>query len=331
MTKKAIPVSDDLTEYFADPCPVLSDNNSQLIFDCIGKGYDYVVEYGMGASTLYFLKAVLNQKTKFISVENNFDWFQICVQKVKRQTGFQEFLYTWRSWTLEEITRFVNGESQVDVPQQYKRFTHWRDRLGTGPFFRFSPLSKSRISGKLGFLWPVLKPTFQIFSKIYYLLYPGKRPQDGEWRGKHGEAELILRNAAPSIKDQFGEAPNMMDYIYAGLKDIKLDLEAGETVKAAFIIDGGPRHKVVEEILSLEEQHENFKPTIFLCEGSRIFYHQTLAKRPSGRFLSGTNFTLKGTLILPDVVGEHAKFWVGGDKTGLEQAQQEIWFYSRID
>lgn len=332
MTKKSIPVADNLSEYFTDPCPVLSDNNAQMILDEIRKGFDYVVEYGMGASTFYFLKGTQDHKTKFISVENNFDWFEICIREAKRQSGFQETSYTRRAWNLEEIRRFVNSRNHTaDVPESLKRFSRWRDSISLGPFFRLSPLSQSRFAGKLGPLWPLARPLLALAAQVVYAIKPGKRPQNGEWRGlireRERERELILRNVGPSIKDQFGEAPNMMDYIDAGLKDIRADLENGKTVTAAIIVDGGPRHKIVQEILSLEDKYKSFRPTIFLCDASRAFYHKTLALRPAGQFVAGSNKTFKGGAVANDVSGPDAVFWTDGDKTGGELAQQEVWFY----
>lgn len=55
--RQSIPVSDSLSVYFSDPCPVLSDNNSRMIAEEIRRGYDWVIEYELGASTLYFLNA----------------------------------------------------------------------------------------------------------------------------------------------------------------------------------------------------------------------------------------------------------------------------------
>ena len=92
--KKAIPVSDDLRSYFTDPCPVLSDNNSKMILEEISKGHDCVVEYGMGASTIYLLQEEQKHESQFISIENNFNWFQICIQEIKKQTAFKEISYT---------------------------------------------------------------------------------------------------------------------------------------------------------------------------------------------------------------------------------------------
>ncbi len=327
--KKSIPVSDDLRSYFTDPCPVLSDNNSEMILKETSKGYDFIVEYGMGASTLYFLPEAQKHKSQFISVENNFNWFEICIQEIKKQTAFKEISHTNRQWSWNEIKDFIKKPTQTDIPDIFKRHSNWADKLSTGPFFRFSPKAHSRFSGKLGPLWPILKPIFSLTNKMLYAVRPDNLLQNGEWKGQHKECTLILRNVAPCIKDQFGEATNMMEYIGAGLKDIQKELEEQKNVSALFVIDGGPRHKIVQEILNLEEQYEGFQPTIILCDASRVFYHDTLNKRSSGKFIAGTNKTLKGDPVETGMSGPNAQFWAGGNKTGDELSKQEVWYYSR--
>lgn len=221
----------------------------------------------------------------------------------------------------------MNGQKTTDVPENLRRFSSWRESISLGPFFRFSPKSKSRFSGKIGPLWPLIKPALALAATSLYTLKSERRPHNAEWRGQKDGIELILRNVGPSIKDQYGEAPNMMDYIGAGLKDIKSELEQGKKVSAIFIIDGGPRHKIISEILSLEDQYKTFKPTIILCDACRVFYYDTLGRRPSGQFLPGTNKTLKGAQVANDVSGPESEFWTGGDKTAEELAQKEVWIY----
>ena len=86
---------------------MLSDNNSKMIFDEMSNGYDYVVEYGMGASTLYFLPAIEHAKGTFISIENNFDWFDLCVEQVRSQTGFEEKARSENPWSLSDLRDFT--------------------------------------------------------------------------------------------------------------------------------------------------------------------------------------------------------------------------------
>ncbi|PJB71162.1 MAG: hypothetical protein CO093_05755 [Alphaproteobacteria bacterium CG_4_9_14_3_um_filter_47_13] len=326
--KRSLPVQHNLADFFKDPCPVLSDNNTKVIMDEIAKEYDWIVEYGMGASTLYFLKAAIKTKSRMISVENNFNWFQICIEEILKQTELEETAFHKTPWSMSDIHNFINANSHIDIPEKMQRLSLWQESLSTGEFFRLSPDAKSRFSGKIGSFWPLLKPIFQIFTTLTYLLNPASRPINGEWRGKKNDFELILRNIAPTIKDQFGEAPNKNNYISAGIQDIKKELEAGKSISALFIIDGGPRHHIVQEILDIETQYKKFIPTIILCDASRKFYHDTLKQRQTGRFIAGSNKTLKGDKVSFDISGENAAFWAGENRTGDQQARQEIWYYS---
>lgn len=329
--RKSIPVSDDLEKYFKDPCPILSDNNSQMIFDEIGKGYDYVVEYGMGSSTLYFLNACEDFKTTFISVENNFNWFELCIEQTKKQTAFKEIAYEEKPWSMSDFNAFINWQGEAaDIPEKFCRIHRWKDSLALGPFFRFSPEAKSRFSGRLGPLWPISKPLLKFAAKAYFAFCVRARPYTGEWCGKKENLELILRNVGPSIKDQFGEAPNMMDYINAGLKDIRIGLVNGKTISAVIIIDGGPRHKIVQEIFKLEKQYMTFNPTIILCDACRGFYKTTLDKRPLGQFIKGSNKTLKGYPVVTEENCGGDALWCGGKTTIDEFAAEEVWYYKVV-
>lgn len=315
---KTLPISENIRNYFTDPCPVLSDNTSQIILEEIAAGYDWVVEYGLGASTLFFLNALYGQKTTMISVENNIDWFNLCVTQIASQTDLKQTSASQTPWSLNEIYSFVSAKPKtLDAPEDQKRLARWQAAMTLGPF------------AKIGACAPMLKPFLSGLAKIAYTISPNSRPQNAEWIAKKESFSLILRNVPPTIKDQLGEAPNSINYINAGLKDIRTALENGKTVKAAFIIDGGPRHVIIEHILALEEQYPNFQPTIILCDAHRRFYAPTLAKRPNGRFIAGTNRTLKGAAVASDVTGDISEFWVGNAKTADELAQQEIWVYKK--
>lgn len=282
----------------------------------------------MGSSTLYFLQAIKGRETKLISVENNFNWFELCIEQTKKQTTFKETSYEEKPWSMADFGAFINGQSMADdVPAKFQRIHRWKESLALGPFFRFSPEAKSRFSGKLGPLWPISKPFFKVAAKIYYAFTKHARPYIAEWRGQKENIELILRNVGPSIKDQFGEAPNMMDYINAGLKDISTDLSNGKAISAIIMIDGGPRHKIVQEILKLEEQFTKFNPTIILCDACRGFYKTTLEKRPTGQFFAGSNKTLKGNFVVTKENCGGDEIWSGGKTTVDEFAAEEVWYY----
>lgn len=120
-----------------------------------------------------------------------------------------------------------------------------------------------------------------------------------------------------------------MDYINAGLKDIRATLENGENVSALFMIDGGPRHHIVQEILNLEDQYQSFTPTVVLFDASMAFYQDILSQRKSAKFYAGTNKTIKNNQVASDILGPDSTFWVGGDKSADELAQKEVWYYKK--
>lgn len=264
----------------------MSDNIALAIRDEIKRGYDFVVEYGMGASTLYFARA---HTGTFVSIENTYKWFEICKRYLSKE---YEVSQEWaRLWTHKEIEDFVSAPHEGT-----QRLAIWQESMRMGPLFRFSPNAKSRLSGKLGPLFPILKPLFSLVPT---------RPIEASCTMK-GDATLILRNIPPAIKDQFGEAPNMHAYINAGLSLIRQHIKKAPA-RCLFIIDGGPRHYILNEIFSLEN-HKNFMPKVFLCDAHRPEYESVLSKR-NGQYIRGSGEALNGEIIEGDATKEA---WVYG-------------------
>jgi hypothetical protein len=298
----------DLAGYFINPCPVLSANNARAIRAEM-PSFPWVVEYGLGASTVYFLEGFAG---RYIAVENNIHWFDQCLP-VLRHAGFEETGHVRRRWTADEMRHFLSGPAAVPGDGVPARYPVWREKLLTGPFFRFSPLCKhSRLRGRLGPLWRFAKPVFAAVNRIV-----GARETEAQWDARRGDALLTLRNVPPSIKDQNGEAPNYQDYIDAGLKDIRAALEAGQEVKALFLIDGGPRMKILESVLALR-RYPGFRPTIMLCDAWRTPYADILAAH-NGTFWPGTNLTLKGDAVVGTPEGA---------RPPQELAAKELWVLS---
>ena len=135
------------------------------------------------------------------------------------------------------------------------------------------------------------------------------------------------------VKDQYGEAPFKQKYIDAGLAPVKRALSDGTSdVRAAFLIDGGPRGEIVHAILDLEDAYPDFLPSIFLFEAQRLFYEPATSRRGSGQFLAGTNRMLNGEIVYSvDTKRENAKatYWFG--KEGMaadEMSAKEAWYYA---
>ena len=59
-----------------DFVPVLSEKNVLFICDILENNeIDLIIEYGSGASTIFFVEKVKNTACKFVSVENKRNWF----------------------------------------------------------------------------------------------------------------------------------------------------------------------------------------------------------------------------------------------------------------
>ena len=88
------------------------------------------------------------------------------------------------------------------------------------------------------------------------------------------------------MKDQFGESPNRDSFIRAGLKRIK-----DNDKNILIMIDAGPRHYIVDELIKLlrfKELH------ICLFDAYRPEYDEVLDKY-DGKFYKGNTFLLDGT------------------------------------
>jgi len=329
--KESLPVSDNLDSYFANPCPVLSDNNAKALLQIIrDEPLDWIVEYGLGASTFYFLEEAQKKNLRYIAVENHYGWFRICIARLEKAFKFEDAELSVRPWSMNQIMNFCNfPPSRDDIPGELRRLPRWQQSVAAGPFYRFAPASKSRFSKLTGKSWPVMRPLFYGAAKTLYLAAPSQRPLYADWKAKTGAMELSLKNRGPAIKDQFGEAPNAADYIEAGLEEITYALKAGKPVSALFLIDGGPRHKIVQAILELEDMFAKFTPTIVLCDAWRAFYAPTLSARPQGVYWPGTNRTIKGGVVQDSLAADAPRHESGGILSGSELAKREVWYYCR--
>ena len=324
-----------LDNYFNNPVPLLSHDNVAFLCNRMDNSYDYFIEYGLGSSTLYFLDKFRTFRLSFISVENNIRWFNTVIEYLKHKFTVSNSQKEIDYFTLTEIYRFA---SQLDrenplVPSHVSRRNRWKEALLLGPLFRFSPRSNSRVSGVVPF-WPLSRWPMFMISALLYLYFPRFRPARGEFRGKIEDISLVLRNVGPAMKDQYYESPSGKEYIDAGLLELRNGLQKkGKMVKAAFLIDGGPRAAIVRTILNMEETYSHFYPTIFLCEAHRAYYNEVMSNRPSGIFLSGSNVTING-LEVQGAPGIHdietMNYWFGKNYVTKEQlAEKEVWFYER--
>jgi hypothetical protein len=250
-----------------------------------------------------------NKKCTFMSIEYNQQWFTELLRVIQSDLKFTRISnekLELKRWDDEKCRRFFYGENAtaLDVPNDLKRLNKAK-RIFAGP-----------LSSKL----------------FLYKLRIKSRPLDADYQVTiDGAINLLLVLRSELMKDQYGESPIKDAYIGAAIAPIKQILPSCQTLSAAFIIDGGPRHDILDAIFRLEDENENFFPTIFLCDANRSIYTKSLGRRPNGEFWKGSNETLNSkTLYKNQYSGKKANFFYGKDIVTLDQLlNKEIWFYQR--
>jgi hypothetical protein len=292
------------------PVPAISENITTYITEKLkDKNHDFVVEYGSGNSTRYFLAKLLElgKKCTFISVEYQPQWFLELVRIIRsdlKSFRISDENFELKQWDYAKCKRFFYGEnsSAFDVPNDLKRLPKAK-RIFGGPFN---------------------------ITMFLYRLRKRSRPVDGHYRVTIDDSinlQILLRSEW--MKDQYGESPIKDEYITAALTPIKHIMPSKKTLTSAFLIDGGPRSDILDAIFKLEDENRNFFPTIFLCDANRSLYAKSIRRRPTGEFLKGSNRTLNGEpLYQNQYSGEKAKFFFGKEQVSLgELLDKEIWFY----
>ena len=292
------------------PVPYLSDNIVAFIANKLkDEYYDFLVEFGAGNSTRYFLSKLLDfgKQCKFISIEYNSKWFKELVRSIRvdlKARSISKEKLELNPWSYMKCKRFILEDSA----------THWE-----------IPLELRRL--------PKAQRTFGGLFNIKMLLYklqPKSRPVDGNYSITIEDSIkflLILRSEI--MKDQYGESPVKQDYIEAALEPVIQSLPTKKNTKAAFLIDGGPRSDILNSILDLEERYPNFYPTIFLCDANRSIYSESQNRRPAGVFIQGSNRSLQGESLYKKIItGKKAEYLYGRGKIlPSEFAEKEVWFY----
>jgi hypothetical protein len=332
--KSTKPFEVGIENYFSNSVPILSDNNVQIICKEIDNTYDYFIEYGLGSSTLYFINFFQNKNINIISIENDFIWFNSVINHLLSKYKVDNILQKNYPFTIYQIIKFILKlkKKNKKIPNELSRRFVWKEVLLYGKFKRFSPNSKSEFSLH-PFFWSIIKWPLILLKFAHYSLFRKKRPTLSEFRCKYNNIKILLKNVPPKLKDQFGESPSMEEYINAGLIEIKDQLSNNQNVKAAFIIDGGPRGEILDAIFNLEDEFNNFYPTVILCEAHRVFYNPIIDKRPSGKFIKGSNLTINKQPVYTKqkIKNEFiAKYWYGKNNISVEElSKKEIWFYKR--
>ncbi len=292
------------------PVPAISDNISNFITEDIKeRDYNFLVEYGSGHSTRYYLSKLIEfgKQCTYVSIEYNPEWFKELIKLIKMDldpllTSKEHF--ELKPWNYEKCKRFLQGKnaSRLDIPSDLKRL----------------PKAKRTLGG--------------LFNIRVLLPIMGKknRPIDGHFSVTiDNSIKLLLLLRSELMKDQYGESPVKEEYIKAALTPVIHSLTSEDELRAAFLIDGGPRGDILNSILDLEENNNNFFPTIFMCDANRSFYSDAISRRPDGIFLKGSNKTLNNEVLYKDIYdNKKANFWFGKEKvSSTELMKKEVWFY----
>ena len=90
-----------------DFVPVLSEKNVNKVNEIIDKNeIDAIVEYGSGASTIYFLNRYKEKTIKFISVENTKSWFYKNINTITAKFLCRNILLKQNYWTNSDYQNF---------------------------------------------------------------------------------------------------------------------------------------------------------------------------------------------------------------------------------
>jgi hypothetical protein len=296
--------------YSDQPVPMISDNISTFIANQLEEeNYDFVVEYGTGNSTRYFLSKLIEfgKKCTFVAVEYNSKWFKALVKFIQtdlNSTPTAQEKFELKPWNIEKCKFFLQGKNTafLDVPPELVRLRQ-AQRIFGGPFN---------------------------IKMLLYRLIKGRRPIDGNYTLTiDNSINLILLLRSQLMKDQYGESPLKQEYISAGLAPVKQGLQSKKSMRAVFFIDGGPRSDILNSIFEIEKRNDNFSPTIFLCDANRAFYADAIQRRPTGVFLKGSNRTLSGEPIYKSLYkSRKTNFWYSKEETSPRALlEKEVWFY----
>ncbi len=295
------------------PVPYLSDNIVAFVTNKLkDENYDFLVEFGAGNSTRYFLSKLLNfgKQCKFISIEYNSKWFKELVNSLRvdlKARSKSEEKLELNPWSYMKCKRFIleDTSTHLEVPFELRRL-------------------------------PKAKRTFGGLFNIRMLLYklqPRSRPLDGYYSITiENSVKFLLILRSEIMKDQYGESPIKHEYIEAALEPVIQGLLTKKNIRAAFLIDGGPRSDILNSILDLEERYPNFHPAIFLCDANRSIYSEPQNRRPAGVFIQGSNRSLQGEALYKKIItGKKAEYLYGKGKIlPSEFAAKEVWFYQSL-
>ena len=289
--------------------PTLSQKNVAFIDDILkDNNIDLIVEYGSGSSTLYFINQVKHKKCKILSVEVAKRWFFFNIKHIKSFFTVNNSWLERKYWTRQQYKDFTSNHLKPYTPiiEGYSRYDLWTRTLQYGPFIRLHPAHSS----KFRFFWNILSPIFLIIA-IFLRLFSHFAEEKSKFSCKIEKMTFDYHLITPRMKDQFGESPTRQEYANTGIQEIA----SGKYRNVLVMIDGGPRHYIVDQIYSSLSIRKNMKVHICLFDAYRPEYTSVLSKRPSGKFYPGNTTLLDGT-----------KFYDETDEAHIHRMSKELWY-----
>jgi hypothetical protein len=262
------------------------------------KGKRYIIEYGSGGSTLYFV-SILEAKgvaCNYVAVERSHGWFEAVANALDVQ------FHERKPWGLRRYLGYLLAVApQRTIPAECRR-------LGRHKIHMLKRLPRDLLSRRLGAYFCTMR-----------------------YRGGRGAVAIDYVYVYEGFKDQFGESPNRGVYINEPLADLLEEADRGDSIWASVIVDGGPRADIVDRILSLAHTYPNVGFEIFLLDAGRPFYSYVLDTHPSGVFVPAReNVKVDGGQYLqassPRQLGTCEKLITSGS---LEQAlATDLWYWT---
>ena len=140
-----------VTGYFDNPVPAVTAKNALFIRDdLVGEKYDYIVEFGLGKSTIYYCDALLGARWNgvYVAVEPREEWFDLWTREARghfEERAIVQLLESWKTpWSMEDLRTFLAAE----VTPESKALTEFQRRIAERQF-GFSDSIPSRILRRL--------------------------------------------------------------------------------------------------------------------------------------------------------------------------------------
>lgn len=261
------------------------------------ENHQYIVEYGSGASTHYFIGILSRHSLRpnYYCVERSIQWFDFFVSQTNAQ------LISQKQWGLWRYLRFIflPHPPPYGLPSECRRL----------------PKQKWRM----------------LLALPKYIISQRRKRAFGElvFGARQNEIELKIFYSYEGFKDQFGESPNKEIYIKTPLMPIEDALKSGAHIELISIVDGGPRRDIVKYLLELSNTYINLKLDLFLLEAGRGWYADLINRYTEGKFVAADlNEKVDGSIYLVESTVRSKCDNFSGSGSLQRALQTELWHYT---